>query len=56
VLDGSESVLANKDSAFYRTQLTKKLQEAGEKLGADYDVNYFTFGHGVQEGIEYLFQ
>lgn len=55
VLDGSESVLANKDSAFYRTQLTQKLQEAGEKLGVDYEVNYFTFGHGVQEGLNTSF-
>jgi hypothetical protein len=49
--DASESILANKDSAYYRTQLTDAIKKLGNKLRENYQVDYFQFGQKVTDGI-----
>ncbi|MCX6351937.1 MAG: hypothetical protein NTX03_08740 [Bacteroidetes bacterium] len=48
-MDNSESILLSKDSAFYRKELPKKLEELTAKLSGDYDVRLFSFGSKVSE-------
>lgn len=55
VLDGSESVIANKDSASYRQTLVPKLQALGERLSQDFDVAYYTLGESLREGLPISF-
>lgn len=50
--DNSESLVMNKDSAYYRTQYPKQLQELVTKLSDKYEVRTFTYGEKFREGIE----
>lgn len=49
--DASESVVANKDSAYYRSRLMASVQKLGNELGGDYQVDYFQFGQKVTAGL-----
>ena len=46
-MDNSQSILSNKDSAFYRTEFLKTWQRAKSILGSDYDVQYLRYGSQV---------
>ncbi|MBN3034060.1 MAG: hypothetical protein JW861_00595 [Bacteroidales bacterium] len=46
-IDNSSSVVANKDSSWYREAFTKKIGEMSEYLAASYDLRFFTFGTRV---------
>lgn len=46
-MDNSQSILSNKDSAFYRTEFLKSWQNAKSILGSDYDVQYLRYGSQV---------
>ena len=49
--DNSQSILLNKDSAYYRNTLPAAVQDLAKKLGEKYDVRTFTFGGDVKEGL-----
>jgi len=49
--DNSQSILLNKDSAYYKTKYRKDLQSLAGKLGDKYDLRTFTFGGTVKEGL-----
>ena len=55
VLDGSESITANKDSTVYSQTLVPGLQALGERLSQEYDVVYFTMGQSLREGLSSSF-
>lgn len=50
-LDGSLSILTNKDSATYRTNFVKQLETLQQNLADDYDVQAFTFGNSIEQGL-----
>jgi len=53
--DNSISILLSKDSAFYRKDYPKQLQEFTEDLGKKYDVAGLSFGDRVSNGIQTTF-
>lgn len=54
-VDNSESVTANKDSAFYRQVFPGQLMKLAEELKEDYEVNVLAFGHGLKEQTAFDF-
>ncbi len=54
-LDGSQSIIANKDSAFYRNTFVRQLQELKERLQNDYDIKTYTFGKEITESLQATF-
>jgi hypothetical protein len=48
-LDGSQSVTANKDSAFYRSEFLNNWQQLRENLSKDYEVKSYTLGKNIYE-------
>ena len=55
-LDNSESVTANKDSAFYRKDLPSIVQKITNELQGDYEVKTYTFGKKFQAGNDLTFK
>jgi hypothetical protein len=49
--DGSSSLLANGDTAAFRSQYAKELQDLSEKLGDRFEVRPFTYGSEVSDGL-----
>lgn len=49
--DNSESIIVNKDSAFYVNEFPGALQNLTDEISSDYDVKTFSFGDKVQEGL-----
>jgi hypothetical protein len=49
--DNSESIVVNKDSAYYRNEFPEVLQNLTDRISADYDVRTFSFGDKIQEGL-----
>lgn len=54
--DNSESLLINKDSAFYKNQYKEKLNKLIEDLSAKYEVKTYSFGENVKEKINFDFK
>jgi hypothetical protein len=50
--DNSQSVLLNKDSAFYRKELPGEVQKLANALGSKYDVRTFTFGGDTKDNLK----
>ncbi len=46
-VDNSESVLANKDSAFYKKEFPLQIEKIKEELKEDYQIKTYTFGKEV---------
>ncbi len=51
-IDGSQSIVANKDSAFYRTQFVADIKQLQQKLADDYDVKTYTIGKTMMEDFD----
>ncbi|KAB2915406.1 MAG: hypothetical protein F9K23_11200 [Bacteroidetes bacterium] len=51
--DNSQSITANKDSAFYKNEYPKKLQALAEELRKDFDVKLFGLEDKVSEGTSF---
>lgn len=54
-LDNTESVKANKDSAFYTTQYPKKIEELTRQLQKDFDVKVYGLNDKLEEKANYNF-
>lgn len=54
-LDNSESLLLNKDSAFYRKGFPEQMKALIDRLSEKYDVRTYSFGSSFREGIDYSF-
>lgn len=54
-IDGSQSIVANKDSAFYRNTFISQLQQLQQNLGDEYDVRPYTFGKEMKESFSNTF-
>jgi hypothetical protein len=53
--DNSESVVMNKDSAYYRKGFKSGLQELAGRLSEKYEVNSYSFGHNISENLKLSF-
>ena len=53
--DNSESLILNKDSSFYRSEYSRKLNAITEQLKGKYDVQSLSFGDKVKDAIDYSF-
>lgn len=53
--DNSESVMIGRDSAFYKAEYPKQVQDLAIALQADYDVVTYSFGDLVEEGLSFDF-
>lgn len=49
--DNSQSILLNKDSAYYRTKLPAEVQKLASDLEGKYDVRTFTFGGDIKDNF-----
>ncbi len=49
-IDGSQSIVAGKDSAYYRTEFAAGIKKLQQNLGGDYDVKTYTFGQTTTTG------
>lgn len=54
--DNSESLVLNKDSAFYHGEYPKQLQGLIDKLSEKYEVRTYSFGEKFREGIDYSYK
>ncbi len=50
-MDGSQSIISNKDSAFYRNTFVPQLQQLQQRLGDAYEVKAYTFGNEISESL-----
>ena len=48
-VDNSQSIVSNKDSAFYRNDFAKQILEFKDKLSNKYEVKFYTLGKDVNE-------
>ncbi len=48
-VDNSQSIVSNKDSAFYRNDFAKQILELKDKLSNKYEVKFYTLGKDVNE-------
>lgn len=48
-VDNSQSIVSNKDSAFYRNEFAKQILEFKDKLSNKYEVKFYTFGKDINE-------
>jgi hypothetical protein len=48
-MDNSQSILLNKDSAYYKNTLPAEIEKLKESLGDKYDLHTFTFGSKLDE-------
>lgn len=53
--DNSESILFNKDSAYYKNQLKNDLQELSNSLNKDFSVQHYSFGDKVKNEFDFSF-
>ncbi|MGB1040781.1 MAG: hypothetical protein ACPGVD_07915 [Flavobacteriales bacterium] len=53
--DNSESMIFNKDSAIFASQIQRKFKELKNNLSTDYEVINYSFGKEVKEGSEFSF-
>ena len=51
-IDGSQSITAGKDSAYYRNEFVAGIQQLQQNLLADYEVKTYTFGNNITTGWE----
>jgi hypothetical protein len=51
-IDGSQSIVANKDSAFYRNEFTAGIKQLQQNLADDYEVKTYTIGKTVTENFD----
>lgn len=50
--DASESIVVGKDSAFYKGEYLDQLRDISQQLSGDYELRNYTFGEGVNSGID----
>ena len=53
--DNSSSILLNKDSAFYKGEYIQQLAQLKKNLEETYEVKSYTFGEGLNEGEEIVY-
>jgi hypothetical protein len=53
--DNSESIIVNKDSAFYKNDYSKKMNAVIEELKSKFEVHTVSFGDKVEDGINYTY-
>ncbi|HIA10551.1 MAG TPA: hypothetical protein EYN69_00550 [Flavobacteriales bacterium] len=53
--DNSASILIGKDSAYIEGEFKPQMEELIAELRSDYDVNTYSFGEGVGEGLGFTF-
>jgi hypothetical protein len=53
--DNSESIVVNKDSAFYRREYPSRLNALMDELKKKYDVKMVSWGDKVADGVNYTF-
>jgi len=51
-VDNSESIVANKDSAFYQNQFKKEIESFVAELGDKYDVKTYSFGESFTNKLD----
>ena len=51
--DNSESILINKDSAFYKKTYPELIKKLEEKFSDKFEVKSYTFGNGVKEKLNF---
>ncbi|RYD73341.1 MAG: hypothetical protein EOP53_20280, partial [Sphingobacteriales bacterium] len=54
--DNSQSVLLNKDSAYYKKELPKAIDDLKNKLAEKYDVRNYTFGNEINDNAKLDFR
>src|ERR1051326_6405885 len=54
--DNSESVVANKDSTFYKNNYPKKVSEFVASLSDKFDTNNYSFGDKINSGLNFNFK
>jgi len=54
-VDNSQSVMANKDSAFYRTTFADNIKKIEAQLGDNFEVKYLTYGEKITDGNNITF-
>ncbi len=54
--DNSESVLANKDSVFYKNDYPKKISDFVSSLADKFDTNNYSFGDKINSGMSFDFK
>jgi hypothetical protein len=54
-IDGSQSIIATKDSSFYLTRFTNAVQQLQTNLAVDYDVQTYTLGSKPYKGFNGVF-
>ncbi len=53
--DNSESILFNKDSAYYKNEFPKAIQSLAEKLGEDFTIQSYSFGDQVKNNPDFSY-
>jgi hypothetical protein len=51
-IDGSESIVATRDSAFYRNGFTEQIHQLEQSLAGDFEVKTYTIGESLSESFE----
>ena len=51
--DNSESIVVNKDSAYYRNEFPESLKNLSDQISSDYEVKTFSFGDKIEEGLKF---
>jgi hypothetical protein len=53
--DNSQSIIINKDSAFYKNEYVQRLNSVIDKLKTKFDVHTMSFGDKVEDNIDYSY-
>jgi hypothetical protein len=54
-IDGSQSIVSTRDSAFYRTDFVHQIQQLQQNLFSDFEVQTYTIGQGLTESFNGAF-
>ncbi|OQA00704.1 MAG: hypothetical protein BWY70_00621 [Bacteroidetes bacterium ADurb.Bin408] len=55
VQDNTESILINKDSAFYKNEYPALITDMTERLGDAFDVRTYSFGQGMSDSLNFRY-
>jgi hypothetical protein len=54
--DNSESIIVNKDSSYYKSEYSTKMNAVAEELKKKFEVHTLSFGDKVEDGIDYSYR